>query len=136
MDHSPSRSHAGLPMVVALLLAACNNGSGKSAQNPVAGTDSQAIPARNMSHDGQGGFVRSYSAVATVWAAVLPASMRHQLDADDDGAVVRLRLILRSGFALTLRHQFNDAGKIYRITALREVDERRFVEIDAEWRID
>ena len=46
------------------------------------------------------------------------------------------RLILRSGFALTLRHRFNDDGKIYRITALRETDARRFVEIDAEWRID
>jgi hypothetical protein len=49
---------------------------------------------------------------------------------------VHLRIILRSGFALTLRHRFVDGAKIYRITALREIDDRRFVEIDAEWRID
>ncbi|WPO39007.1 head-tail adaptor protein [Tardiphaga sp. 42S5] len=86
--------------------------------------------------DGQGGVTRNYSAVATVWAAVLPARMTHAVEADADGALVHLRIILRSGFALTLRHRFIDAAKIYRITALREIDERRFVEIDAEWRID
>jgi head-tail adaptor len=86
--------------------------------------------------DGQGGVTRNYSAVATVWAAVLPARMTHAVEADADGALVHLRIILRSGFALTLRHRFIDGAKIYRIIALREIDERRFVEIDAEWRID
>jgi head-tail adaptor len=86
--------------------------------------------------DGQGGVARDYHAVATVWAAVLPARMHHQVEADADGALVHLRIILRQGFALTLRHRFIDGAKIYRITALREIDDRRFVEIDAEWRID
>ncbi|MGM4921689.1 head-tail adaptor protein [Tardiphaga sp. 804_B3_N1_9] len=86
--------------------------------------------------DGQGGVARSYSAVTTIWAAVLPARMTHAVEADADGALVHLRIILRSGFALTLRHRFVDGAKIYRITALREIDDRRFVEIDAEWRID
>jgi head-tail adaptor len=86
--------------------------------------------------DGQGGVARSYSAVATVWAAVLPARMNSAVEADADGALVHLRIILRSSFALTLRHRFIDGAKIYRITALREIDDRRFIEIDAEWRID
>jgi head-tail adaptor len=86
--------------------------------------------------DGQGGVTRNYSAVATIWAAVLPARMTHAVEADADSALVHLRIILRSGFALTLRHRFIDGAKIYRITALREIDDRRFVEIDAEWRID
>jgi head-tail adaptor len=86
--------------------------------------------------DGQGGVTRNYSAVATVWAAVLPARMTHAVEADADGALVHLRIILRGGFALTLRHRFIDGAKIYRIIALREIDEQRFVEIDAEWRID
>lgn len=94
------------------------------------------IEAPDESDDGQGGVARSYSAVATVWAAVLPARMSHAVEADADGALVHLRIILRSGFALTLRHRFIDGAKIYRITALREIDERRFVEIEAEWRID
>jgi head-tail adaptor len=94
------------------------------------------IEAPDEADDGQGGALRSYSAVATVWAAVLPARMTREVEADADGALVHLRIILRSGFALTLRHRFIDGAKIYRITALREIDERRFVEIDAEWRID
>jgi head-tail adaptor len=94
------------------------------------------IEAPDEADDGQGGVARNYSAVATVWAAVLPARMTHAVEADADGALVHLRIVLRSGFALTLRHRFIDGTKIYRITALREIDERRFVEIDAEWRID
>ncbi|MGM4918753.1 phage head completion protein [Tardiphaga sp. 813_E8_N1_3] len=94
------------------------------------------IEAPDEADDGQGGVTRSYSAVATVWAAVLPARMSREVEADADGALVHLRIILRGGFALTLRHRFIDGTKIYRITALREIDDRRFVEIDAEWRID
>lgn len=81
--------------------------------------------------DGQGGVTRSYRAVATVWAAVLPARMTHAVEADADGALVHPRIVLRSGVALTLRHHFLDGAKIYRITALREIDDRRFIEIDA-----
>ncbi len=95
------------------------------------------IEAPNEADDGQGGVARSYSAVATAWAAVLPARMTHEVEADADGALVHLRIILRGGFCADfLRHRFIDGAKIYRITALREIDERRFVEIDAEWRID
>ncbi len=86
--------------------------------------------------DGQGGVTRSYGAVATVWAAVLPARMTRAVEAEADGALVHLRIVLRSGVALTLRHRFLDGAKIYRITALREIDDRRFIEIDAAWRID
>lgn len=86
--------------------------------------------------DGQGGVLRSFSALATVWAAVLPAGMHHRQEADVDGAVVRLRIILRGGVALSLRHRLVDDTRIYRIVALREIDDRRFIEIEAEWRID
>jgi head-tail adaptor len=86
--------------------------------------------------DDQGGVARSYSAVATIWAALFPMAARRRNEADADGAVVRLRVILRNGFALTLRHRFIDGAKIYRIVALREIDDRRFIEVEAEWRID
>jgi SPP1 family predicted phage head-tail adaptor len=94
------------------------------------------IEAPTDADDGQGGVVRSFSALATVWAAVLPAGMHHQQEADADGAAVRLRVILRHGVALTTRHRLVDGGRIYRINALREIDDRRFIEIDAAWRID
>jgi head-tail adaptor len=86
--------------------------------------------------DDQGGVARSYSAVATIWAALLPLAAQRRNEADADGAVVRLRVILRNGFALSLRHRFIDGAKIYRIVALREIDDRRFIEVEAEWRID
>jgi head-tail adaptor len=93
------------------------------------------IEAPTEADDGQGGVVRNFSAVATVWAAVLPAGMQHRPEADADGAAVRLRIILRQGVALMLRHRLVDGDRIYRIVALREIDDRRFIEIDAEWRI-
>lgn len=85
--------------------------------------------------DGQGGVVRSFAAVATRWAAVIPAGTGHAVAADADGALVRVRIVLRAGLALTLQHRLVDGDRVYRIAALREIDERRFIEIDAERRI-
>jgi SPP1 family predicted phage head-tail adaptor len=85
--------------------------------------------------DGQGGVLRSHVPVATVWAAVMPASVQHGFEADADGAVVKLRVVLRSGHGLTLRHRLNDAGRIYRIDALSDSADRRFTEIHASYRV-
>ncbi len=85
--------------------------------------------------DGQGGVVRSFATQATVWAALLPAAARRDVEADADGANVRVRVILRRGLALTLQHRLVDGAKTYRIVTLREVDDGRFVEIEAEMRI-
>ncbi|MDB5632966.1 MAG: hypothetical protein JWR49_1821 [Tardiphaga sp.] len=57
--------------------------------------------------DGQGGVLRSYSTQATVWAAVL-----------------------------TLQHRLVDGARVYRIVSLRDIDDRRFTEIDAELRVE
>ena len=61
------------------------------------------IEAPVESDDGQGGVLRSHGPVATVWAAVMPERVQHGGEADSDGAVVKLRIVLRSGLALTLR---------------------------------
>lgn len=87
------------------------------------------------SDDGQGGVLRSHGPVATVWAAVMPDRVQHGVDADADGAVVTLRIVLRGGLGLTLRHRLVDGGRIYRITALSDSADRRFTEIHAEYRI-
>lgn len=94
------------------------------------------IEAPNETDDGQGGVTRDYVAAATVWAAVLPGRAQRRIDAEADGAAVALRIVMRAEFALTLRHRLVDDAKIYRIIALRAVDDGRFTEIDAEWRID
>jgi head-tail adaptor len=93
------------------------------------------IEAPDESDDGQGGVLRGYLPVATVWAAVMPDSVQHHGEADADGAVVRLRVVLRSGRTLTLRHRLVDGGRVYRITALSESADRRFTEIHADYRI-
>lgn len=93
------------------------------------------IEAPDESDDGQGGVVRAHVPVATVWAAVMPGSMQHGGEADADGAVVKLRIVLRSGLALSLGHRLVDGDRIYRITALSDSADRRFTEIHAEQRV-
>jgi head-tail adaptor len=85
--------------------------------------------------DGQGGVTRSFATQAVVWAALLPSAARRDVEADADGASVRVRVILRRGVALTLQHRLVDGARVYRIVSFRDVDEGRFVEIEAEWRV-
>jgi head-tail adaptor len=89
------------------------------------------------SDDGQGGVaVSDYTTQAVLWAALLPSAARREVSADADGAMLRVRIFVRAGYALTLQHRLVDGGKIYRIVTWREIDDGRFVEIDAELRID
>ncbi|MDB5502725.1 MAG: hypothetical protein JWR89_2627 [Tardiphaga sp.] len=85
--------------------------------------------------DGQGGVIRSFVTQATLWAALLPSAARRDVEADADGATVRVRIILRRGVALTLQHRLRDGAKTYRIVTFREVDDGRFIEIEAELRV-
>jgi SPP1 family predicted phage head-tail adaptor len=87
------------------------------------------------SADGSGGVTRSYSAIATLWTSVEPASARDNVEADALGANVTHRLRLRFNADITLRHRFRDGDAVYRIVAIR-VRDKRFLDIDAELRID
>lgn len=93
------------------------------------------IEAPVESDDWQGGVVRSHAPVGTVWAAVMPDSVQHGFEADSDGAVVKLRIVLRSGLALTLRHRLVDGDRTYRITGLSDSADRRFTEVHADYRV-
>lgn len=86
--------------------------------------------------DDQGGTVRTWTTFATVWAQVVPVSARPGVEAGADGATQRYRITLRSQLSLTLQHRFVEGARIYRIVSIRERDDWRFVEIDAEVRID
>lgn len=85
--------------------------------------------------DDQGGVVRSWTTFATVWAQVTPLTARRDTEADADGVTQSYRIVLRSHLSLTLQHRFSDGTRIYRIAAIRERDDRRFIEIDADVRI-
>jgi SPP1 family predicted phage head-tail adaptor len=89
--------------------------------------------------DGQGGVARSFTTLATVWAQVAPLAARNGgagVEADAEGAVVKYRILLRSNFALTLQHRLVDGARIYRIAAIRDHDDRRFIAVDAELRVE
>lgn len=90
----------------------------------------------NNAPDDQGGVARTWATFATVWAQVTPLNARRDMQADADGATQAYRIVLRSNFSLTLQHRFVEGARIYRIVAIRDRDDRRFVEIDAEMRID
>jgi SPP1 family predicted phage head-tail adaptor len=86
--------------------------------------------------DGEGGVARSYAAVATLWAQVVPLSSGAEVAADNLGAALRYRIVIRFRGDVTTRHQFQDGTAIYRIVAARPSADRCFLEIDAEVRED
>jgi head-tail adaptor len=91
------------------------------------------------SDDGQGGLARSFATLTTAWAQVTPLSTRGggaDVQADAEGATVKYRILLRSNFVLTLQHRLVDGARIYRIAAIRDADDRRFIAVDAELRVE
>jgi SPP1 family predicted phage head-tail adaptor len=96
------------------------------------------IQSPDETDDGQGGVVRGYTTLATVWAQVTPLAARAAggVEADAEGATTKYRIILRGNFSLTLQHRLVDGARIYRIAAIRDRDDRRFIEIDAELRVE
>jgi SPP1 family predicted phage head-tail adaptor len=86
--------------------------------------------------DGEGGVARSYAAVTTLWAQVVPMSSGANVAADSLGAALRYQIVIRFRNDVTTRHQFQDSAAIYRVIATRPSADRRFLEIDAEIRED
>ncbi len=85
--------------------------------------------------DGPGGVSRTWTTFATMWAQGVPVGSRARVEADAAGATQRYRITLRSQLSLTTQHRFVEGARVYRIIGIRERDDRRFVEIDAEVRI-
>ncbi len=94
-----------------------------------------AIEAPLGEPDDQGGEVRTYVSLATVWAAIVPVRGFADVEADAAGATQRCRIVVRAPLELSLRHRLSEGGRIYRIAGFRESSDRRFIEIDAERRI-
>lgn len=94
------------------------------------------LEAVSESNDGLGGVTRLYEVVTTVWAQVTPLSARADNTAAGLGAALRYSIVIRSRDDITTRHRFIDGVRTYRIVAVRESADRRFLEIDAEERKD
>jgi SPP1 family predicted phage head-tail adaptor len=86
--------------------------------------------------DGEGGVTRSYQAVTTLWAHVLPLTAGAEIAAASLGAALRYRITLRARDDVTTRHRFVDGTHVYRVIAARLSADRRFLEVEAEERED
>jgi len=87
------------------------------------------------SDDGAGGVIRSYSAVAMLWASVVPVAARASVTAGAAGAEVSHRIRIRFRSDITLRHRLRCGATIYRIVAMRARD-KRYLDLDAVERVD
>ena len=94
------------------------------------------LQAPDESDDGAGGIARSYTPVTTLWAQVMPLSGRADVAADNPGAALRYRIVIRYRDGVTTRYRFQDGSEIYRVISARRSADRRFLEIDAEARED
>jgi len=91
--------------------------------------------APSESDDGQGGVLRSFVPQQIVWAWVAPLVTRERDEADAQVAELRVRIVIRAGVALTLQHRLGDGARVYRIKGWREIEQRRFLAVDAELRL-
>jgi SPP1 family predicted phage head-tail adaptor len=85
--------------------------------------------------DDQGGVTRVWSSYGNAWAQVVPRAAQPGVEADASGATQNYRITLRANFSLTLQHRLVEGAKIYQIVAIRDSGDRRFIEIDAQLRI-
>ncbi len=92
------------------------------------------LEAPQETDDGAGGKIRSYGAVATLWAKVSPLAARADVDADAAGAVLRFAIVIRVRSGVTTRHKLVEGSRIYRILSARESADRRFLTIEADAR--
>lgn len=86
--------------------------------------------------DGEGGVTRAFTAVATLWSQVIPRAARADLIAESLGAGLRFTVVIRARDDVTTRHQFIEGDRVYRVIAVRDSADRRFLEIDADVRED
>ena len=86
--------------------------------------------------DDQGGVTRAWSSYGNAWAKIVPLTARPGVEADASGATQNYRIIMRANFSLTLQHRLVEGAKVYHIAAIRDSDDRRFIENDAEIRVE
>jgi SPP1 family predicted phage head-tail adaptor len=94
------------------------------------------LEAPDEADDGAGGVTRSYASVATVWAQLTPVSAHADIAAGSLGAIVTHRIVIRAGREVTTFHRFRDGDRVFRIVAVRDSGDRRFIEIAAAERED
>ena len=85
--------------------------------------------------DDPGGVTRGWSSYGNAWAKIVPLTARPGVEADASGATQNYRITMRANFSLTLQHRLVEGAKVYQIVAVRNSDDRRYIEIDAQLRV-
>jgi SPP1 family predicted phage head-tail adaptor len=85
---------------------------------------SLVIEAPDETPDGIGGVVRTWSTLATVWAAIEPLSVDDVMLADKRVGLVTHRIHLRHRAELNIGHRFRLGPRLFLIRALRDPDQR------------
>ena len=87
------------------------------------------LEAPNETADGLGGVVRTWAALATLWAAIEPVAAEDQVVADRRLGVLSHRIVIRHRDGLTTNHRFRLGARTFAIRAIRDAEERgRFLE--------
>jgi SPP1 family predicted phage head-tail adaptor len=85
--------------------------------------------------DDQGGVTRVWSSYGNAWARIVPLTVRAGVEAAASGATQTYRITMRANFSLTLQHRLVEGAKVYQIIAIRDSDDRCYIEIDAQLRV-
>lgn len=83
------------------------------------------LEAPSRTGDEAGSAATSWGPVATVWAALRPASGREIVDADGVAARVSHEVIIRWRSDVSAAMRFRDGSRVYLIRSVRDVDDRR-----------
>lgn len=85
--------------------------------------------------DDQGGVTRVWSSYGNAWAKIVPLAAQPGVAADASGATQNYRITMRANFSFTLQHRLVEGAKVYQIVAIRDTGDRRYIEIDAQLRV-
>lgn len=82
--------------------------------------------------NGQGGFIRTYQPVATIWASLEARAHREVMAGDALRRSISHRIRMRPGADLSVRHRFRLGERLFLIHAFSESRITALIEIDAE----
>ena len=91
------------------------------------------LEAPSETPDGVGGVTRTWTSLATLWAAIEPVAAEDQVVADRRLGVLSHRIVIRHRDGLTTNHRFRFGARTFAIRAIRDLEERgRFLECFTE----
>lgn len=90
----------------------------------------------SVATDNYGGETRTWAALGTVWAQVLPISDGERWRAGEVAAHVTTRFRIRWGLGVTVRDRIVYEGRAYDIAGVKEIGRREGQEITASARAE